>query len=64
MNLVFVYGGGSIPLAETSLLEELSNKLKLFKGGSEVPVIWIPTEYAQIMNLGGLSIVQKTMQLA
>lgn len=64
LNLVFVYGGGSIPLAETSLLEELSNKLKLFKGGSEVPVIWIPTEYAQIMNLGGLSIVQKTMQLA
>ena len=61
LNLVFVYGGGSISLADTSLLDDLSNKLKLFKGGAEVPVIWIPEPYAQVMNLGGLSIVQKAL---
>ncbi|MBB1063152.1 ParM/StbA family protein [Limosilactobacillus fastidiosus] len=61
LNLVFVYGGGSISLADTSLLDDLSNKLKLFKGGAEVPVIWIPKPYAQVMNLGGLSIVQKAL---
>lgn len=61
LNLVFVYGGGSISLADTALLDNLSNKLKLFKGGAEVPVIWIPKPYAQVMNLGGLSIVQKAL---
>ena len=61
LNLVFVYGGGSISLADTALLNDLSNKLKLFKGGAEVPVIWIPKPYAQVMNLGGLSIVQKAL---
>lgn len=61
LNLVFVYGGGSISLADTSLLDDLSDKLKLFKGGAEVPVIWIPEPYAQVMNLGGLSIVQKAL---
>lgn len=61
LNLVFVYGGGSISLADTALLDDLSNKLKLFKGGAEVPVIWIPKPYAQVMNLGGLSIVQKAL---
>lgn len=61
LNLVFVYGGGSISLADTALLDDLSNKLKLFKGGAEVPVIWIPESYAQVMNLGGLSIVQKAL---
>lgn len=64
LNLVFVYGGGSISLANTSLLDDLSDKLKLFKGGADVPVIWIPEPYAQIMNLGGLSIVQKAMEVA
>ena len=61
LNLVFVYGGCSISLADTALLDNLSNKLKLFKGGAEVPVIWIPKPYAQVMNLGGLSIVQKAL---
>lgn len=61
LNLVFVYGGGSISLADTALLDDLSNKLKLFKGGAEVPVIWIPKPYALVMNLGGLSIVQKAL---
>lgn len=62
LNLVFVYGGGSVPLADTSLLNDLSNKVKLFTGGADVPVIWLPPEYAQVMNLGGLSIVQKAMK--
>ena len=54
-EVVFVYGGGSIPMKEQSdLRQRLSEKMKAFSGGFDIPVVWIDKEYAQLMNLNGL----------
>lgn len=61
-EIVFVHGGGSIPMAEQSnLKEELDEKLRAFNGGSSIPVIWINKEYAQIMNEKGLMLLLESV---
>lgn len=57
-ELVYVYGGGSIPMMnESNLREELNEKLKSFSGGYDVPVVWINKKYAQYLNELGLKAV-------
>lgn len=57
IELVYVYGGGSIPLGtETDMRTRLANKLKGFAGGYDIPVVWISADFAQIMNLLGLTL--------
>lgn len=61
-ELVFVHGGGSIPMSEQSnLREDLDAKLKAFNGGKSVPVVWINPEYAQIMNEKGLNLLVNSL---
>ena len=57
-ELIFVYGGGSIPMAsQSSLRTKLAEKIRRFTGGDEVPVIWITPEYAQVLNEKGLELI-------
>lgn len=57
-ELVYVYGGGSIPMMnESNLREELNEKLKSFSGGYDVPVVWVDKKYAQYLNELGLKAV-------
>lgn len=61
-ELVFVHGGGSIPMADQSnLREDLDAKLRAFNGGKSVPVVWINPEYAQIMNEKGLDLLVNSL---
>lgn len=54
-ELVFVYGGGSIPMSsESTLRKQLVESLDSFSAGYDVPVIWIDKDYAQLMNERGL----------
>lgn len=56
-NLVFVYGGGSVPmLKDTNLRKEISDKLRSFNSGRDIPVVWVDKKYAQKLNLMGLEI--------
>lgn len=61
IKLAFVYGGGSIALSDTSLKADISHKLSNFNGGSAIPVIWIPKEFAQKLNLFGLQMILKAL---
>ncbi|MCC4466863.1 ParM/StbA family protein [Limosilactobacillus reuteri] len=62
-ELVFVYGGGSIPMEdESNLREKLSTKLKSFSGGYDVPVVWIDKEYAQLLNELGLQLIANALK--
>lgn len=57
-ELIYVYGGGSIPMAtQSSLRTKLADKLRHFTGGDEVPIIWIAPEYAQFLNEKGLELI-------
>lgn len=61
-EIIFVYGGGSIPMKDNSELRlRLSEKVKSFTGGYDVPVVWIPKEYAQKLNLYGLEAIVKQL---
>ena len=61
-EIIFVYGGGSIPMKDNSELRlRLSKKVKSFTGGYDVPVVWIPKEYAQKLNLYGLEAIVKQL---
>lgn len=61
-EVIFVYGGGSIPMKDNSELRlRLSQKVKSFTGGYDVPVVWIPAEYAQKLNLYGLEAIVKQL---
>lgn len=61
-EVIFVYGGGSIPMKDNSELRlRLSQKVKSFTGGYDVPVVWIPQEYAQKLNLYGLEAIVKQL---
>lgn len=58
VEVLYVYGGGSIPMLEqTELRQKLAQKMKDFSGGIDVPVIWIDKSYAQILNEKGLELV-------
>ena len=57
-SLVFVYGGGSIPMQrDTDLREELATKLRSFNAGHDIPIVWVPKEMAQKLNLMGLKLL-------
>ncbi|MCT3034235.1 ParM/StbA family protein [Pediococcus parvulus] len=57
-ELVFVYGGGAIPmLSQSQLRNKLVAKLRNFNGGDDLPVIWINQEFAQLMNMEGLKLI-------
>lgn len=56
-DLVFVYGGGSIPLnRDTDLRQLLDEKLSSFNGNKRIPIIWIDQAYAQKLNKLGLEL--------
>ncbi len=58
IEVVFVHGGGSIPMKDQSQLRaKLNAKLKDFNGGQVVPVIWIAAKYAQELNCDGLNYI-------
>lgn len=59
-DVVFVYGGGSVPLArDTDLRQQLSQKLRSFNGDRKIPIIWINAKYAQSLNKLGLKLYLK-----
>lgn len=63
IEVLYVYGGGSIPMLEqTALRQKLAAKLKDYSGGIDIPVIWVDASYAQILNEKGLELI--TNQLA
>ena len=63
IEVLYVYGGGSIPMLEqTELRQKLAQKMKDFSGGIDVPVIWIDKSYAQILNEKGLELVLNVLK--
>lgn len=63
VEVLYVYGGGSIPMLEqTELRQKLAQKMKDFSGGIDVPVIWIDKSYAQILNEKGLELVLNVLK--
>lgn len=55
VNVIFVHGGGSIPMGRYSNLRaKLSEKLKSFTGGDDFYVVFVPAEAAQYCNERGL----------
>lgn len=63
VEVLYVYGGGSIPMLEqTKLRQKLAQKMKDFSGGIDVPVIWIDKSYAQILNEKGLELVLNVLK--
>lgn len=58
VELLFVYGGGSIPMAkESQLRKKIQEKLQRFNGGDDIPVIWVSPKYAQVLNEMGLMLI-------
>ena len=54
-ELVFVTGGGSIPMREdTDLRQMLTDKLNSFNNNHTVPVVFVPEKFARYTNLLGL----------
>lgn len=57
---IIAVGGGSIPMNEHSeLRSKLVDKLKDFSGGETVPVLFVPKDEAQYVNLKGLQDIAK-----
>ena len=55
IQVVFVHGGGSIPMKGHSQLRvKLEDKLRSYNGGYTVPALWIPAPFAQTLNRDGL----------
>lgn len=55
IQVVFVHGGGSIPMKDHSQLRvKLEDKLRSYNGGYTVPALWIPAPFAQTLNRDGL----------
>lgn len=62
-DLVFVYGGGSIPLnRDTSLRLQLSKKLSSFNGNNSTPIIWVDKDFAQKLNKLGLELYLRLLK--
>ena len=58
IEVVYVHGGGSIPMkGQSQLRAKLNAKLKDFNGGQVVPVLWIDPKYAQNLNCEGLNYI-------
>lgn len=56
IDVIYVYGGGSIPM-EDVLRRALMNKIKAFVGDVDIPVVFIPANYAQYLNDLGLNMI-------
>ncbi|MFD6903538.1 hypothetical protein, partial [Streptomyces diastaticus] len=56
VDMIVVYGGGSIALKDSlfPLLKGLADK-------REKEILWVPEEYAPLMNVEGLSVLQKRL---
>ena len=61
VDIIYVYGGGAIPLAQT-LRPLLVAKTKAFNAGSDIPVIFIDAQYSQYLNEMGLDLILKYME--
>lgn len=59
MDLIYIMGGGSIPLQESSLREKLEGAIHALAGDQEIPIVWIGKDYAQQLNEMGLKIIQE-----
>ena len=56
-DVIYVYGGGSIPLSrDTNLRKQLNDKLLSFNGNRMIPIIWVDAKYAQLLNKLGLEL--------
>lgn len=60
VDVIYVYGGGSIPM-EPVLRDQLMTKIKAFVGDIDVPVVFIPNNYAQYLNDLGLNMILKAI---
>ena len=56
IDVIYVYGGGSIPM-EDVLRRALMDKIKAFVGDVDIPVVFIPANYAQYLNDLGLNMI-------
>lgn len=62
-DIVFVYGGGSIPLnTDTDLRTKLGEKLSSFNGNNQIPIIWVDKTYAKKLNELGLELYLSLLQ--
>lgn len=61
IDLIYVYGGGSIPMALSNLRDQLREKTREFNAGQEIPIIWINPQYAQYLNEAGLKVILDLM---
>lgn len=62
IDVVYVYGGGAIPMREVGgLREKLSEKLAKFNAGNEIPVIWIDDTVSQKLNMMGLQLILESI---
>lgn len=55
ISLIYVYGGGAIPMA-SPLRVPLMRKTRTFRGGHDIPIIFIG-RLAQYMNVNGLAMI-------
>lgn len=63
VDLIFVYGGGAIPMESQSQLRvKIQKKLRRFNGGDDVPVIWLNPKYAQQLNEMGLKLILEAIK--
>lgn len=58
MDLIYVMGGGSIPLQKSSLRDKLASAVKALASDHEIPIIWIGKDYAQKLNEYGMKVIQ------
>lgn len=58
LDVVYLYGGGSTPLlTATDIRDRLMAKLRGFAGGFDIPVVCVPENFADQLNLDGLQAV-------
>ena len=60
LEVIYVFGGGSIPLGEqTDLKEQLQSALESFM--SSAVLVWVDKEYAQKLNEIGLQLLAEAL---
>lgn len=55
LDVIYVYGGGAVPMANHSNLRELLMNVAEKQGLG--PVVFVPAKYSQVMNLEGLKMM-------
>lgn len=61
IDLIYVYGGGSVPMQLSNLRDQLREKTREFNAGMEIPIVWIDPQYAQYLNEAGLKVILDRM---